>query len=48
VAPLREYIEEWLNKELIEVIDPEDQEIVREGMSPQQQHVPIKESIARK
>jgi hypothetical protein len=36
VAPLREYIEEWLNKELIEI------------MPSQSQHVPISEPTASK
>jgi hypothetical protein len=41
MAPLREYIGEWLKKELIEVTEPENQEIVRAVMPPQQQHLTI-------
>jgi uncharacterized protein YecA (UPF0149 family) len=48
MAPLREYIEEWLKKELIKITEPKNQEIVREVMPPQPQHVPIKDPTASK
>jgi hypothetical protein len=48
VAPLREYIKEWLKKALIRITEPENQEIVVVVMPPQPQHAPIKESIASK
>jgi hypothetical protein len=48
VAPLREYIEEWLKKALIRITEPENQEAVTVVMPPQPQHTPIKESIASK
>ena len=44
VAPLREHVEEWLKKALFEIIEPENQEIVREVMPPQPQQMYIKES----
>jgi len=48
MAPLREYIEEWLKKTLIKIIGPENQETVRTIMPPQPKHVPIKEPVASK
>ena len=48
VASLREYIEEWLKKELIKITEPKNQEIVRAVMPPQPQHVPIKEPTTSK
>jgi hypothetical protein len=48
MAPLREYIEEGLNKALIEITVPENQEIARAVMPPQPQHVPIKELVSNK
>jgi hypothetical protein len=43
MAPLREYIEEWLKNALIEIIKPKNQEIVRAVMPPQPQQVYIRE-----
>jgi hypothetical protein len=48
MEPLRGYVEEWLNKALIEVTQPENQETVRAVMPPQPQHVPIKETVVSK
>jgi hypothetical protein len=48
VAPLREYIEEWLKKALIKITEPENQETVTMVMPPQPQHTPIKEPTASK
>jgi hypothetical protein len=48
VAPLREYIEECLNKALIKITEQKNQEIVGAVMPPQPQHVPIKEPTASK
>jgi hypothetical protein len=45
VAPLREYIEEWLKKALIKITELENQEEVTMVMPPQPQHTLIKESI---
>jgi hypothetical protein len=43
MAPLREYIEEWLKKALIKITEPKNQETVREFMPPQPQQMSIKE-----
>ena len=48
MAPLREYIEEWLKKVLIEIIEPENQETITTYMPPQPQYLPIKEPSASK
>jgi hypothetical protein len=48
VEPLREYIEEWLKKELIEITKLENQEIVRAFMPHQPQQTSIKESVVNK
>ena len=48
MAPLIEYIEEWLNKVLIETTKPENQETVREIIPPQLEHIPITEPTASK
>jgi hypothetical protein len=48
MAPLREYIEEWLKKALIIIIEPENQEIVIAVMQTQPQHTPIKEPTTSK
>jgi hypothetical protein len=48
VAPLREYIEEWLKKALIRITEPENQETVAVVMPPQPQHAPIKETTTSK
>jgi hypothetical protein len=48
VAPLREYIEEWLKKALIKITEAKNQEIVTTVMPPQPQHVPIKEPATSK
>jgi hypothetical protein len=44
VAPLREYIEEWLKKALIKITEPKNQETVASVMPPQPQHASIKET----
>jgi len=48
MAPLREYIEEWLKKELIEIIEPENQQTIRAVMSPQPQNVSINDPTMSK
>jgi hypothetical protein len=48
VSPLKEYVEEWLKKELIIITEPENQEAVTAVMPPQPQHTPIKESTTNK
>jgi hypothetical protein len=40
VTHLREYIEEWLKKDLIKINQPENQEAVIVVMPPQPQHTP--------
>jgi len=37
ISPLREYIEEWLNKALIKIIELENQETIAAVMPPQPQ-----------
>jgi len=37
VAPMREYIEQWLRKSLIKIIEPDQQEMVV-AIIPTQQH----------
>ena len=48
VTHLREYIEEWLKKDLIKINQPENQEAVIVVMPPQPQHTPIKELATSK
>jgi hypothetical protein len=48
VAPLREYIKEWLKKALIKITKPKNQEIVAVVMPPQPQQASIKETPPRK
>ena len=48
VAPLRDYIEEWLKNALIEIIEPKNQEIVKPIMPPQPQQISIKEPTVSK
>jgi hypothetical protein len=48
VAPMREYIEEWLRKQLVKIINPDLQEMVVEIMPPQQQQTSTKEAPPRK
>jgi uncharacterized protein YecA (UPF0149 family) len=48
VSPLREYIEEWLKKALIEITEPKNQEIVRSVMPLQPQQMSIMEQASSK
>jgi hypothetical protein len=44
VAPMREYIEDWLRKSLIKITEPEQQEMVATVMPPQPQQASTKEA----
>ena len=49
VAPMREYIEEWLRKSLIKIIDPYQQDMVVVVIPPPtKQHQPTKDATTRK
>jgi hypothetical protein len=48
VAPLREYIEDWLKNTLIRINEPKNQETITMIMPLQPQHTPIKESTSSK
>jgi hypothetical protein len=34
VAPMREYIEQWLKNDLVKITDPDSQEAVTTGKAP--------------
>jgi hypothetical protein len=48
VAPMRDYIEDWLRKSLIKFIEPEQQEIVATVMPPQTWQASTKEAPSSK
>ena len=48
VAPLREYIEEWLRKMLILIVEPKQQEMVATVIPTQPQQASTKEAPPRK
>jgi len=48
VAPMMEYIEEWLRKYLIQITDSYQQEIVEAIMPPPTQQISTKEAQANK
>jgi hypothetical protein len=47
-APVRDYIEEWLRKYIIKIIEPDQQEIVATFMPPPSQKTSTKEAQKNK